>query len=212
VLDILERRAAQGLKHVFFDTPGQIEVSNNRPYASFHELAESHGNVQQACFITDKHIGTLISFPKESRWSHGRFLAWTHNQPSTAFLTKPNQVFTWSASGMIITETLALKFPTVLLWVSIVCAPTVLLSVCCPSVLLLLALLFCCYEWWQQAVTILLCSTMVLWLCVCFFCFFLVFVNPSHPIMKTNHSWNKQTLLQVCGGHAPHDQPHHLHE
>jgi len=51
VLDIVERRAAEGLKHVFFDTPGQIEV------------------------------------------------------------------FTWSASGMIITETLALKFPTVLLYV-----------------------------------------------------------------------------------------------
>ena len=27
------------------------------------------------------------------------------------------QVFTWSASGMIITETLALRFPTVLLYV-----------------------------------------------------------------------------------------------
>lgn len=47
MLDILEKRAAEGLKRVFFDTPGQIEV------------------------------------------------------------------FTWSASGMIITETLALKFPTV---------------------------------------------------------------------------------------------------
>jgi hypothetical protein len=47
VLDILEKRASEGLKRVFFDTPGQIEV------------------------------------------------------------------FTWSASGMIITETLALKFPTV---------------------------------------------------------------------------------------------------
>eukprot|EP00615_Pteridomonas_danica_P000964 CAMPEP_0114351306 /NCGR_PEP_ID=MMETSP0101-20121206/17085_1 /TAXON_ID=38822 ORGANISM="Pteridomonas danica, Strain PT" /NCGR_SAMPLE_ID=MMETSP0101 /ASSEMBLY_ACC=CAM_ASM_000211 /LENGTH=306 /DNA_ID=CAMNT_0001491117 /DNA_START=45 /DNA_END=965 /DNA_ORIENTATION=+ len=51
VLDILEKRAAEGLKRVFFDTPGQIEV------------------------------------------------------------------FTWSASGMIITETLALKFPTVLLYI-----------------------------------------------------------------------------------------------
>jgi len=51
VLDILERRAADGLERVFFDTPGQIEV------------------------------------------------------------------FTWSASGMIITETLALRFPTVLVYV-----------------------------------------------------------------------------------------------
>lgn len=50
-MDILEKRAAEGLKRVFFDTPGQIEV------------------------------------------------------------------FTWSASGMIITETLALKFPTVLLYI-----------------------------------------------------------------------------------------------
>mmetsp|Transcript_23887 Transcript_23887/g.70014 ORF Transcript_23887/g.70014 Transcript_23887/m.70014 type:complete len:339 (-) Transcript_23887:230-1246(-) len=51
VLDILEKRSAEGVEHVFLDTPGQIEA------------------------------------------------------------------FTWSASGMIITETLALQFPTVLLFV-----------------------------------------------------------------------------------------------
>jgi hypothetical protein len=122
VLGILERRAPE-LEYILVDTPGESESPQplsqpNHPVSFRGGSASTYITyiVHGAC---DNSSGGLIHSPNH----HTSPRSPTPPPPPQKKQQPPNQptgqieVFTWSASGAIITEMLATAFPTTLIYV-----------------------------------------------------------------------------------------------